>query len=68
MSQERLLRLKQIVGDEKAGIPPIIPVSRSTIYMGIANGTFPKPITLFKKVSCWRESDIYSYLQSLNKQ
>jgi prophage regulatory protein len=52
------LRLPHIIGDAKKGIPPRIPVSRSTWYAGIEAGRYPKPIRLSEGVSVWRTSDI----------
>lgn len=56
--QERLLRLKQIIGDKKNGVDSIIPVSKSTWWDGVASGRYPKPRKLSEKVTVWRESEI----------
>ena len=53
-----LLRLSQIVGDKKAGIPPIVPVSRSTWWLGVKHGRYPAPVKLSPGVTCWRADDI----------
>lgn len=60
--QERLLRLKQIIGSEKQNIPPIIFCSESTWWAGVANGRFPKPIK-HGRMSFWRESDIKKLME-----
>ncbi len=62
--ENRLLRIKQIIGDPKATppIPPIIPVSRSTWWAGVKSGRFPKPVKLGSKITVWRESDIQALL------
>jgi len=64
--ENRLLRLKQILGDPKANppIPPIIPVGRSTWWAGVKSGRFPKPVKLGPRTTVWRESDIQSLLES----
>ena len=36
------LRLPQIIGNKKEGIPPIIPVSKSTWWAGVNSGLFPE--------------------------
>ncbi len=36
----------------------LIPVSKSTWWKGVKNGTFPKPIKLGKRMTAWRASDI----------
>lgn len=53
----RLLRLKQIIGDRKAGVPPIIPVSKSTWWAGCKTGRFPTPLRL-GGCTVWREEDV----------
>lgn len=40
-------------------------LSRSTIYAMISDGSFPKPVRLGKRAVGWRESDIASWLSSL---
>jgi prophage regulatory protein len=55
-----LLRLDQIIGNTKKGIPPIIPVGKSSWWRGVADGRFPKPVRFGKRVTCWRASDVYA--------
>ena len=57
---ERLLRIRQIIGDPKAipPIPPLIPVSMSTWWAGVREGRFPKPIKLGPRTTVWRMEDI----------
>ncbi len=57
-TSSRFLRLADILGSKKAGIPPMIPVSRATWYAGVADGRFPKPVKLGPRLSMWREEDI----------
>lgn len=56
----RLLRLKQIIGDANANppIPGLIPLSRSSWYLGIQKGIYPPPIRLGGGASFWRLRDI----------
>lgn len=65
---DRLLRLREIIGDPKAEPPilPIIPKSKSQLYREIAGGVFPKPVKLGARSVAWRESDIEAYLASLS--
>jgi predicted DNA-binding transcriptional regulator AlpA len=60
---ERLLRLKEILGDKKS-IPPtpaIIPVSKATWYAGIKSGRFPQKVShLGPKISAWRSSEVFA--------
>ena len=39
-------------------------LSRSTIYLRIAEGTFPKPVSLGARAVGWLESDIEQWLIS----
>ena len=54
------LRLRQIIGNPKADppVPPLIPVSRSTWWVGVKNGRFPKAVKLGPNTTVWRVSDI----------
>jgi prophage regulatory protein len=53
-----LLRIKQIVGCKKTGIPALIPVSESTWWAGVKAGRFPAAVKIGKRITCWRESDL----------
>ena len=50
----RILRLPIVI--ELTGL------SRSTIYLHIKNGVFPKPISLGRRAVGWLESDIQQWL------
>lgn len=60
-----LLRISQICGDRKRGIPAIVPVSRSTWWAGVASGRFPAPVRLGSKLTFWRAADIRALLEKL---
>ena len=59
------LRLRQIIGDPKADppVPPLIPVSRSTWWAGVASGRFPQPLKLSPGVTAWRVEDIRALIE-----
>jgi predicted DNA-binding transcriptional regulator AlpA len=57
------LRLPQIIGDSKRGIPPLIPISKSTWWVGCRTGRFPKPIRLSSKCTVWRVEDIRALIE-----
>jgi predicted DNA-binding transcriptional regulator AlpA len=61
----RFYRLKQIIGDRKNGIEPIIPVSRASWYAGIKSGKYPAPVRLSERTVAWRESDIIALCEKL---
>lgn len=68
MNAETLLRLKQIVGDKKAGIPPIIPISESQWWRLVAEGKIERPIKLSPRVSVWRASYVATLAEQLGAQ
>lgn len=59
------LRLSQIIGDAKAGIPPIIPVKKSCWWAGVRSGRFPKPVKLGSRVTVWRVESIRALIESM---
>lgn len=60
------LRLPQIIGDAKAGIPAIIPVSKSTWWAGVRTGRYPKPTrALGLRITAWRAEDIRALIQAV---
>lgn len=58
------VRLSQILGDPEKGIPPIIPVKKSTWWKGVADGRFPQPVKLGPRVTAWRVEDIRALIAS----
>jgi len=61
------LRLRQIVGDRKAGIPPIFPVSASTWWSGCARNIYPKPVK-HGGTTLWRLSDIRELCERISSE
>ena len=61
------LRVSQIIGDSRRNISPIIPVSKSTWWAGVASGRFPKPVKLSPGITVWRAEDIRALVTSLDK-
>lgn len=53
---ETLLRRPQV--EARTGI------SRSTIYLWMDKGDFPRPVKLGTRLVAWRESDIIAWLDS----
>ncbi|HRP25114.1 MAG TPA: AlpA family phage regulatory protein [Promineifilum sp.] len=58
------LRLPQIIGDPAKGLPPIIPVKKSTWWQGVKTGRFPQPVKLGPRVTAWRVEDIRALIAS----
>lgn len=65
LPQTGFLRLPQIIGDAKRGIPAVVPVSKTTWWAGIKEGRFPKPVKLGPRTTAWRVEDI---LRLVNEQ
>lgn len=57
------IRLPQIVGDRKRGIPAIIPVSKSTWFEGVKSGRYPAGVKLSERCTAWRVSDILALIE-----
>ena len=51
---EKLNRLPEVM-DRTA-------LSRSSIYLGMKKGTFPKPVHIGERAVAWRESDIQRWI------
>lgn len=47
-----------------AGVSKKTGLSKSSIWKGISEGTFPAPLELGPKARGWRESDINEWLES----
>lgn len=62
---QKLLRVKDIVGDRKNGITGYIPISKSSWLQGVRDGKYPQPIKIGPKTTCWYESDILDYMKNL---
>jgi len=60
--EEGFLRLRNIIGDRTAGIPAIVPVSRSTWWEGVRTGRFPAPIKLGPRTTVWKAADIRAFV------
>lgn len=55
MMTHRILRLPEVMA--RTGL------SRSTIYLRISQGTFPKPVNLGSRAVGWIEGEIQKWLQ-----
>jgi hypothetical protein len=63
------VRLSQIIGNPKANppIPPIIPVSKSTWWAGVASGRYPQPVrTLGPRITAWTVESIRKLIENNN--
>ncbi len=62
LPESGFLRLPQIIGDTKRGIPAVIPVSKSTWWAGCRSGKYPKPVKLGPRTTVWPVEAIRAYI------
>lgn len=55
-NQSRLLRRTEVTTRTGLG--------RTSIYRGIANGSFPKPVQIGPRSVAWREQDVSAWIES----
>ena len=65
LPESGFMRLSQILGNKRKGIPAIIPVSRSHWYAGIKSGRYPKPVMLSARCAAYLVDDIRSLIVRL---
>jgi predicted DNA-binding transcriptional regulator AlpA len=65
LSENGFLRLPQIVGDWNTTprIPPLVPISKSTLWVWVKAGKFPEPIKLGPRTTVWRVADVRFWLE-----
>ena len=63
------LRLSQIVGKPATktapAIPALIPISRSSWWLGVRTGRYPKPVKLGERITVWRVEDIRRLIEQV---
>ena len=47
----------------RAGIPAILPISKSAWYVGVRDGRYPKPVKLGPCTTAWRIEDVRALLE-----
>jgi len=62
---EGFIRESQIIGNKEKGIPPIIPVGRTTWLNGVETGIYPKPVKLSERCKAYRVEDIRALIKKL---
>lgn len=58
-NEDKLVRISSIIGD--AGV---LPISRSSWWLGIKKGYYPTPIKLGPNITAWRWSEIQSLIEN----
>ena len=63
------LRLSDILGNPNESPPkfPIIPVSSTTWWAGVADGRYPKPVKISPRCTAWRIEDIRELIENLSE-
>ncbi len=61
------LRLPQILGNPKANIPALIPISKSAWWAGIKSGRYPKGVHLGPRTRAWSVEEISALISSINQ-
>ncbi len=57
------IRESQLVQSPKRPeLPAPLPFSAPTLWRKVAAGTFPKPIKLSERVTCWKVSDVRAWM------
>ena len=65
LSEDALVRQSQLVSSAyHPGVPVLLPFSAPTLWRMVKQGTFPKPIKLSSRVTCWRVGQIRTWLAS----
>jgi predicted DNA-binding transcriptional regulator AlpA len=60
------LRLSQIIGDSKKGIPPLLPVSKSTFWEGLKTGRYKlTPVKLSARCTAFKVEEVRAMLDQL---
>lgn len=66
--KKNIIELKEKHGMLRAQeVLQLLPISRSALYEGVKNGTYPKPVKLGGKMSAWYVRDIVNYIEGLKK-
>jgi prophage regulatory protein len=59
------VREAQLVQNPKRpDYPAPLPFSAATLWRKVADGTFPKPMKLSKRVTAWRVAEVRTFLQA----
>lgn len=56
LPEDGFVRLPQILN--------LYPVARSTWWLGVREGRFPRPVKLSERVTAWRARDIRAFLRA----
>jgi predicted DNA-binding transcriptional regulator AlpA len=58
-----LLRLKQIIGDKKKGLPALLPIGKTMFWKNLKDGVYPfEPVKLGKRTTAFYYRDIMALI------
>lgn len=62
------LRLHQILGNPRAvpPVPPLLPISKSSWWTGVASGKFPPAVKLGPRTTAWRVESILTLIEKFS--
>ena len=63
----RYIRLKELLGNRKSvpPVPPIISISKTSLWAKVKDGSFPAPVKPFgPRITCLLVSDIRKFIES----
>jgi len=66
LSQAVYLKGYQIADFKKAGVIPLLPISRTSWLKGVKDGIYPQPVK-FGRSTLWKSSDIKNLLIELEE-
>ena len=62
-----LVRQSQLIRDPKNPTRPApLPFSPSTLWRRVRDGSFPQPVKLGERFTCWRVGDVRAWLEAQN--
>ncbi len=53
---------KLVQSPKRPGTPALLPFSAPTLWRKVKAGTFPKPIKLSERVTCWKVSEVRTWM------
>jgi len=69
LPESAFIRESQLVyGPNRPEFPAPLPFSAATLWRKVAAGTFPKPVKLSQRVTCWRVSEVRAWMETQCEQ
>ncbi len=69
LPESAFIRESQLVyGPKRPEFPAPLPFSAATLWRKVAAGTFPKPVKLSHGVTCWKVSEVRTWMRTQGEQ